>query len=293
MNASHSNDKPEEEICSQSKGNLASNSPTSNKRGRHAPQRYGDAATLELSDSFEDILILGDNSFDDRNFVPSEEGSDASGEKIVARIIRPIPSFKRTSKKSKIDRTPIKSRTTSNKSKQSDSQTLDVLATITSVNLDNEFDDLSEAPVENLIANRDVTMPVESLNADRDVLTPIENSIATHDVATTENTTADAIAGIFGMCQNILLEFRHYVKESLARVSIIEEAMIKNGTLNMHTAKIVNNIEDSRIFMKSNRLPIGNDADFKEFETNLYDENFKNVAVRLDLFSSVTSEHLV
>lgn len=88
------------------------------------------------------------------------------------------------------------------------------------------------------------------------------------------------------MCKKLLLEFRQYAKESLARISIIEEAMIKNGTLSHHMnkSKAAETFEKSRMFGKSNRLPITNDVDFSEFEKNLEDEEFKNVAVSLEKY---------
>lgn len=312
MNASHSKDKPG--VHSQSTDNCASNLLISNKRGRHATQRYGDTATLDLSDSLEDALNLGDDSFDDQNFVPSEGATDSSSEKILARIVKPLPMLKRTAKRSKANKTPTTSRDTNNNSKKSDPKALEVLATITTVNLDKEFDGLSNAPVEDPIMKlshmKEAQATSHSVNT---VLSSNENAAC--NVANTEdrekelncrsnedqtktfndinsiegkNTHDNGIAGLLGICQKILLEFRHYAKESMARISILEEAMIKNGTLTLHRSKANEHFENSRIFTKSNRLPIANDADFNEFEKNLGDEDFKIVAVifQINIFPS-------
>lgn len=232
--------------------NVPSSSQT-NKRGRHAPQRFGAPSTLDLSDSFEDINF-GDSSFDE--FVPPKEQLDLLGEKVVARI-------KRVTKKSKPNQTPI-SRPT--------------------VNLDAEFDSIA--------ANEATTGSSKSINDGtvyciahteqskrRPSIVNLESLPIMFENDVDEWTDSRKNIGLFDICQQILMEFRHYSKESLARISILEEAMIKNGSLTMNKSRATENLENSRMFAKSNRLPISNDVDFNELERNLGDEDFRNIAV--------------
>lgn len=85
------------------------------------------------------------------------------------------------------------------------------------------------------------------------------------------------------LCQTILSEFRQFRKESLARIGTVEDAMLNNGLLSMlnnsNKSKSAEMFEKSRIFGKSNRLPITNQLDFLEFEENLKDDEFRKTAV--------------
>lgn len=287
------------------------------KRGRYPPERYGDTALLDLSDSLEDILNLGDNSFDDKNFVPSEELMESSSEKIVAKIKR-ISTIKRVAKKPKLDKILTKSHV-------NNSAAVYNLPTINSVNLDIEFDDLSKFPTDCINANE---AQIAQNNIDGSIFDANKNDVTNISVNTdqiyNENTACniasdskkivnnasignqsinlfknESVEGkighdsrIFDICQQILLEFRHYAEESSTRISILEEAMIKNGSLTMHRSRATDNFENSRLFAKSNRLPISNDADFNVFEKNLGDEDFKFIAVIFqNSLQTIVSKH--
>lgn len=246
------------------------NQTKSNKRERHSPKRYGRFGQLNLDDSLEDLLNLGDDSFEDRLFVPTGAVSDSSSDstKVVKRS---------AAKKLKVNSTSTTSNAKKNNHKQIDS--LDVLKEITSINLDNEFDNIlldanqnkviSNSPNANKSSNHGILCDVELCGEKKDKLSGLSF----------ENHKKSSDDPILSICQSILSEFRNYAKESLARISILEEAMIKNGILTLQKPKAAENFENSRIFSKSNRLPISNDADFHEFEKNLEDEDFKNVTV--------------
>lgn len=82
----------------------------SKKRHRREPQRFGKTGALDMSDSFDEALHLyGDNSFDDKDFIP-ETG------KIIATA---TDLSKRNFKKKKIDETdePSGSQTDADQSK--------------------------------------------------------------------------------------------------------------------------------------------------------------------------------
>lgn len=72
-----------------------------------------------------------------------------------------------------------------------------------------------------------------------------------------------------------------FSKETLARISIIEDAMLKNGTLGQadHKPSIAKNIEEIRIFELANHLPLKNINHLKTFEENLADLEFRKAAV--------------
>lgn len=71
--------------------------------------------------------------------------------------------------------------------------------------------------------------------------------------------------------------------EILARIRTIEEALMKNGTLNSAKNDIdkKNSFDEFHVFSKSNRLPLKNMEDLNTFEKNLNHQEFKNVAVRI------------
>lgn len=235
--------------------NFPSSSQT-NKRERNAPQRLGDTAILDLSDSFEDINF-GDSSSDD--FVPPKEQMDLPREKVVARI-------KRVTKKSKTNQTPI-SRPTVNLDAEFDSIAANE-ATTGSANAVQGFNDGTAY----CIAHTEQSKTGPSIGNLESLPIVFENEAD-------EWTDSRKNIGLFDICQQILMEFRPYSKESLARISILEEAMIKNGSLTMNKTRATENLENSRMFSKLNHLPISNDVDFNELERNLGDEDFRNVAV--------------
>lgn len=72
--------------------------------------------------------------------------------------------------------------------------------------------------------------------------------------------------------------------EILARVRVIEESLMKNGSLigaNNNNISKGSSFEEFQTFMKSNRLPLQNIEDMASFEKNLFDSDFKKVSVRI------------
>lgn len=224
----------------------------SNKRTRrvmNAPNRLGKTAAnheLNLSDSFG--TVFSDDSFEDRDYVPNEESNDESTENVVARISKTGVSFPKN-KKARTQQNCV----------QNNQQTEQ--ATI--LNFDDAFDTLSATQSTSNSANSQKENPIHVRGQDD-----------------TE---------IKVLCQTILSEFRHFAKESLARIGTVEEAMLNNGLLSMlnnsNKTKSAEMFEKSRIFGKSNRLPITNETDFLEFEKNLKDDEFRKIAVNKQYFS--------
>lgn len=232
MCSSSTVNSPEARRNSRNVDSSKAKSPSKKRMRREikSPQRYGDIGLLDFSDSFEEYLNLADNSFDDKNYEPPEEPM-VSSEKIVARITKPIPGLHRA-KKAKSNEAPSQSRFTENNVMQRTvvSNKADNLATIVPVNFDAEFDALTDIAITNsdIMAISD-SMCDNMLGSDENKLNSVQGKKTTdvdqHSVDTVE------------MCKKLLLEFRQYAKESLARISIIEEAMIKNGTLSHHMNK--------------------------------------------------------
>lgn len=98
------------------------------KRQRHEPQRFGHVGYLDLSDSYDDVMNLLDNSLDDENFVPEE-----STPKVVATA---TDLSKRILKKKKVvsPRERIRENTIDNYLSKSQQPVL---------NLDDEFDSIA------------------------------------------------------------------------------------------------------------------------------------------------------
>lgn len=224
----------------------------SNKRTRrvmNAPNRLGKTAAnheLNLSDSFGNDC--SDDSFEDRDYIPIEESNDESTENVVARISKTGVSFPKN-KKARTQKNSVQN------SQQTEQATV--------VNFDDEFDTLSATQSTSHSANSRTESPIHVRGQDD-----------------TE---------IKVLCQTILSEFRHFAKESLARIGTVEEAMLNNGLLSMlnnsSKLKSAEMFEKSRIFGKSNRVSITNEADFLGFEKNLKDDEFRKTAVNKQYFS--------
>lgn len=128
----------------------------------------------------------------------------------------------------------------------------------------------------NCVQNNDQTEQTTIVNLDDvfDANSQKKNPIHVRDQDDTE---------IKVLFQTILSEFRQFRKESLARIGTVEDAMLNNGLLSMlnnsNKSKSAEMFEKSRIFGKSNRLPISNQLDFLEFEKNLKDDEFRKIAV--------------
>lgn len=110
---------------------------TRKKRNRHSPLRYGDAGQLDMSDSFEDVLNLGDNSLDDISYVPPE--------KVVATVASKPIVWSSSAKKKKTD--------TTNEMPQS-------------VNLDDEFDSLSKSIPQSTAPSETIPVSKNDLSSD-------------------------------------------------------------------------------------------------------------------------------
>lgn len=71
------------------------------------------------------------------------------------------------------------------------------------------------------------------------------------------------------------------INETLARVAIMEQLLLKNNTRgnNIELSRTNNDLEVIDAFSKSNRLPLMNIDDTNVFEKNLDDSNFAKIAV--------------
>lgn len=133
------------------------------KRNRHSPLRYGDAGQLDMSDSFEDILNLGDNSLDDISYAPPE--------KDVATVARDPIVWSSSAKKKKTD-------TASEIPKY--------------VNLDDEFDSLSKSIPQSTAPSEKIPVSINGL--------PIIISDEIHYI--NENTNNDG-RNVFNVCRKM------------------------------------------------------------------------------------------
>lgn len=203
------------------------------KRNRRSPQRYGNVGQLDASDSFEESLI----SNDDINFNSSEI---ATSQKVVATVGKKPPA-----KKLRGDTAEPKT-----------------------INLDDEFDLLSEPISSTLASSEVVSVNVNDL--------PIVLSDDNHYI---DHKTADSGADLMDVCQRILSQ----MTDVSARISMIEEIMLKNGSMKNVSKdtkpNLINKIEDNRVFNATNHLPLRNIDDLKAFENNLNNAEFEDIAV--------------
>lgn len=83
------------------------------------------------------------------------------------------------------------------------------------------------------------------------------------------------------MCETVLSTLQAYAKETLARLSVIENAMLTSGSIQTKKEKsnLVQKIEDSSVFITANNLPIQDVTSLNTFESNLKKEEFRKLAV--------------
>lgn len=83
------------------------------------------------------------------------------------------------------------------------------------------------------------------------------------------------------VCQTVLNTLQTYAKETLARISVIENAMLTSGRIQIKNEKsnLVQRIEDSNVFITANNLPICDIKSLDVFESNLKKEEFRKLAV--------------
>lgn len=256
---------------------------TQKKRSRRSPDRFGEFGELDLSSSFDDGLNLDDNSFDDLTFVPPSEDKET---KVVATVRKII---QQPSKKLRLNR--LKAIEPNSQADAREDNRLDC------VNLDDEFDStmtttkeiscptLDDHSEKNGIPSNSGAIESDELsNIDKTIDGKVESytKLLSQNIdrsnKVTENKASDDILNV---CQAMLREFREFSKETLARISIIEDAMLKNGTLGQadHKPSIAKNIEEIRIFELANHLPLKNINHLKTFEENLGDLEFRKAAV--------------
>lgn len=210
------------------------------KRPRTAPNRFGNAGELNLSDSFDDPLNYGDNSFDDKDFVPEE----SEPPKIVATAVN---LEKQIAKKKKL----VSSHEIGIHNLPSTSTELEM-----TLDLNEEFDSISK------------TMPKSSPLPKFSEKRPEKDQ---KNPNTAES--KDSIEIMLDYCKRIL----DRLNEQSARISLIEDVMCNNTKVNKMS--LVNKTEESRTFSITNRLPLDNANDLKIFEENLLNSEFQDIAV--------------
>lgn len=97
------------------------------------------------------------------------------------------------------------------------------------------------------------------------------------------NNIVDSLDGAFIRQQ--LLKLNTNTEQILARITVIEESLMRNGALiTVNTnAKRQKALEEFQSFSKLNKLPLKCIEDVKKFESNLLDSEFKSKAVNLIL----------
>lgn len=166
------------------------------------------------------------------------------------------------------------------------------------INFDHEFDSLSSMATDHTSPS---VLIVDSTNSNDATDNETTNGDSTNGVLNRtfigksqflfEKDTSNIFDGknrcvneTLGICQQILLEFRQYAKESLTRIQILEESLIENGMVSKRKPKAAEVFEKSRMFLMSNRLPIKNKDDFDAFEKHILDDDFKEIAVSVFTF---------
>lgn len=268
---------------------------TSRKRKRHSPSRYGAFGALDLSSSLEDAFINADDSMEDKTYeLPPE-----SPRKVVLTIKKVPHKAKKSKTNGSIEQ-----------NSQANNQDSDQFAF---ESYDDEFDSInSYEPVTKSSSSSSLEKPSEinGVEAESVVNFNATDSDATelidvdkHDSQMIGNKPIDSAGAktvtestnfhvkvpsgnepshdMRELCQIMLAEFREFSKETRARFSIIEEAMLKGGVLGQtnNKSRIVKNIEEIRLFEVSNHLPIKINNDLELFEGNLKNEIFRKAAV--------------
>lgn len=221
------------------------------KRTRRSPKRYGAVGEFHMSDSYEDVDELwGDNSFEDKDFVPPENKAP----KVVATA---IDIARRNSKKKKLDsivQTSEQIGISADDEHQFGKVTLD---------LDEEFDSLSKSMPK--------TFDIGS-SQKKNEQTPEKNEKSTGQLLENKD-----LKSILNICERILSS----IEEQKVRISLIEEySMHNNKSISKdRQMNLVKKTEENRIFTLTNKLPLNNVKDLKLFEDNLNDIEFAKIAV--------------
>lgn len=240
------------------------------KRKRFRPERFGDAAILDLSISLEGELDFSDNSFDDITFVPPQENAQPRVVATVKKIVQP-----NSKKKMRMDETK------STNHRSNDVPTVDLDLSLLDFNT--EFDELESTNSKERLSGKERERVVDCGD---DNTENEENASGTTNVIipTGEMNQSESYNDLFVLCRTILKEFKglkECSKETLARVSIIEDVMLKSGSLGNMSQKstLTRNIEDIRIFETTNHLPLKQMNNVKSFEESLENPDFMEAAV--------------
>lgn len=245
----------------------SSSIPLQKKRFRRSPERFGDAGMLELSISIEDEHDFSDNSFDDITFVPPQENVQPKVVATVKKIVQPNP-------KKKIRMDGSKSINHRSDDLQTDNLDLSLL------DFNADFDEL-ESTTTKESSSRNIAV---GCGNDKTENVEIASGTASVIKSADEMNQNESYNDLFILCQTILKEFKglkECSKETLARVSIIEDVMLKSGSLgNMnHKSTLTKNIEEIRVFEMNNHLPLKHMNHVKSFEESLDNPDFMEAAV--------------
>lgn len=236
----------------------------SKKRSRKKTEFYG-ASENFLNDSIDDSVLqeLEDDSFEDKNYSPEENG------KVVATVKRARNS----------DHSPNQPGS-ANRKHQFGSNYDDLFDDIDSVSLQKTA--VHTIDVQSTVFNSDIA--TENIQTSSNVVNvakekPHENS-HTHDRTSTH---------ICSCAKNNrdTLELFNKINDKLdnlvSRVSLLESTLLRNvaNTSNRSNSENVKNIEQLDIFMKSNCLPTTNIDELANFEKKLADSAFFNASVSM------------
>lgn len=242
------------------------------KRNRRSPNRFGEkAVTDELNFSSSTDDMYKDNSMDDITFIPPPK------EKVVATVSK--KSFKQN-KKRKID---------VHHGESSKVQSAVYETALVHENFDDAFD-LIEATMKNQQHQNKQTKIHHDENSKKspESRTKEINSYSCEtDADEPENAhVPKSINDIHSICAMLLNRFETYSRETLARISLLEDAMLSGGSTQAgyQSSNLVQKIEHANVFSKANNLPIKDSDNLHKFETNLKDEKFKDIAVSLMAF---------
>lgn len=262
---------------------------SSNKRIRHSPKRFGDSAKLSESsaDSIEEFYK--DDSFQDKTYVDNEFNG-----KVVATISKVSQS---RTKKQKIG-------TSESLAKNSNH---DHESVYTQVCLNDEFAAIEAVndkikSVEKCIDNQHGVLGTH-LNTTRSAVDDCSTETTSNSKMETKMTSSTfeksndfgeamspiKIEHVFSLLNKLKNGFDAYSRESLARISILEESMLCGGINAQHKnqkSNLVKKIDDVNVFMKSNSLPILDLNRLQIFEESLKDEKFMQIAVNTCLYIS-------
>lgn len=224
------------------------------KRVRSEPTRYGYTATLSDLSITDDLLEepYEDNSFDDEMFDPT---------KYIPT--KRIPNLLKKAKKRKLDDEDLEILELNDEFDQITKSKSDTPSACTTKTVVHEHHDMSE---NSLVENTDSRSPIKK-NALNSHLTENEGQMK---VCTEEP----------AINMEMLLSLYRNSVEILARITVIEESMIKNKTLTtIKKEDQFDSINHANAFMKANNLPLNSTQHMKTFETNLECAEFMKVTV--------------